>query len=65
MNTLIVIGQTGSRIAYLNISREEAIDRFLKSYPYFQNESELARLVDEFSFEDEFDVYDVYAPKKH
>lgn len=56
LNHLIVIGYMGIKRCYLNISLEEARDR------YFQSEGDVPsfELIDEFDFEDEFCAYDAY-----
>lgn len=60
INTLIIIGYTGGKRAYLNVSREEAIDRYIKSDTSDAPKEEIETLVVEFDFEDEFMVYDAY-----
>jgi hypothetical protein len=61
MNTLISIGYTGSATCYLNISREEAIERYLKDNPFTTYEDLIKEnMVDEFEFYDEFECYAVY-----
>ena len=57
-NTLIVIGSIGTKRAYLNLSREEAIARWVAS----EGEAEPADgLIDVFEFDDEFTVYDAWS----
>jgi len=60
-NILIAIGYHGQKTCYLNISREEAIERYLKANP-FTTYVDLIKenMVDEFEFGDEFDCYAVY-----
>ena len=58
MNTLVVIGWTGCKKCYLNISREEAIERY-------KEEDDFAEYLDigdieVFNFDDEFGAYDVW-----
>jgi len=54
-NKLVVIGFMGSMQCYLNVAREEAIQRFCKENQY------LDVCVAEFEFDDQFGAYDVYA----
>lgn len=57
-NTLTVIGWMGTKRAYLNLSREEAIARWVAS----EGEAEPADgLIDIFEFDDEFAVYDAWS----
>jgi hypothetical protein len=58
MNKLIVIGWMGVKTAYLNISREEAIARYMKSHG--DDEPPPDDVITEFEFKDEFGVYDAY-----
>jgi len=60
MNTLIVIGCLGIRKCYLNISKEEAIERYKKSEEIDELDSETEEDIKEFQFEDEFNAYDVW-----
>jgi len=71
MNKLVVIGLLGCRTCYLNISREEAIERWLKENALPDEESqnymrkELLRgddiyEVKEIEFTDEFETYAVW-----
>ena len=63
-NKLTVIGYLGDKSAYLNLSKEEAIRRFLDSNLNFQDcveeDVEKYRNVEEFYFDDEFCVYDAW-----
>ena len=63
MNKLISIGSLGNKNCYLNVSMEEAIERFCKSEEYtkeeFKEYIEDRFLIDEFEFEDEFYAYEV------
>ncbi len=46
---------------YLNITEEEAIQRYMKSEEMTREEFEEAELrCDEFEFDDEFEVYDIW-----
>ena len=58
MNTLIVIGWLGVRRAYLNVSREEAIRRYMEAEG--EEDPPPPERITEFSFEDEFGCYDAY-----
>lgn len=60
-NNLVLIGWLGCRVAYLNISKEEAIKRFLKT-DKDTTETELIDndQIDEFKFDDEFNCYDAW-----
>jgi 1-deoxy-D-xylulose 5-phosphate reductoisomerase len=64
-NKLTVIGYRGDKSAYLNLSKEEAIRRFLDSNLNFQDcvEEDVEKYgnVEEFYFDDEFCVYDAWA----
>ena len=53
-NKLIVIGWMGVKTAYLNVPREEAINR------YMQSRNVTSEDIEEFDFEDEFGVYDAW-----
>jgi len=61
-NKLTVIGYLGDKSAYLNLSKEEAIRRFLDSNLNFQDcvEEDVEKFynVKEFYFDDEFCVYE-------
>lgn len=61
-NKLIRIGYNGDMTCYLNITREEAIDRYLKDNPFTTYEDLVKEnMVDEFEFNDEFLAYAVYS----
>lgn len=53
-NKLVVIGYLGSKTVYLNVSREDAIQRFR------QNDGCDVVYVEEFEFDDSFGAYDVW-----
>lgn len=58
-NKLITIGWLGIRTAFLNVSREEAIRRYLQKNP---EDADVAdKLVHEFEFDDEFYTYEADA----
>ena len=59
MNKLISIGILGMMTCYLNISNEEAIQRYCKSMDMSIEEFDHNELK-VFYFSDEFDAYDVY-----
>lgn len=65
-NKLITIGWTGTKRCYLNVPREEAVRRFVKSEMYgYETTEEIAlttaeSLVEEFEFDDEFGAYDAW-----
>ena len=60
MNTLIVRGWLGCKKCYLNISREEAIERYKRDDGTSEEEfSAIEEDIEEFQFEDEFGAYDV------
>ena len=65
MNKLVVIGWRGIRTCYLNITLQEAIDRFIKTeeitLEYF-NSSEVGCEIIE--FDDEFGAYEVWGLNK-
>lgn len=61
MNTLIIIGWTGEKTAYLNISPEAALERFLADNEYLANDIEYVRgSIQKIEFEDSFHVYDAW-----
>ena len=60
MNTLIVIGYMSGKIAYLNITLDEAKNRYRKSNSLPENEN-IDELISSFTFNDEFCVYDAYS----
>lgn len=63
-NKIIAIGYTGNFTCYLNISRKEAIERYMKNNPFITLEDIVIEyMVKEFEFDDEFLSYSVY-PKK-
>lgn len=55
-HTLVTIGYLGSRRAYLDLSKEEAFNRYLKAEGEVPPHS-----VRSFEFDDEFEVYDAWA----
>ena len=62
VNTLISIGYLGTKTCYLNISREEAIERYLKDNPFTTYKDLITDdMIDEFQFYDEFGCYSVYS----
>lgn len=61
-NTLVVIGWLGDRTAYVNVPREEAIDRYRKSRGMEPDELLESRLISESFFTDELWAYDVSGP---
>lgn len=64
-NKLTVIGYLGDKNAYLNLSKEEAIQRFmqdnLRDEDCNKEYVEKYGNVEEFYFDDEFCVYDAWA----
>jgi hypothetical protein len=58
MNKIIAIGYTGQKRCYLNISREEAVSRYLNSEGIKQGLGD--EKIDEFEFDTEFAGYDVW-----
>lgn len=61
MNKLIVIGWMGIKKCYLNIPKEEAIERFCKENELTENDLNKYDLINEYVFKDEFDAYDAWA----
>ena len=64
-NTLVVIGWLGNKSCYLNVPREEAIQRYLEhNRPYAETREALEHhdKIQEFEFEDQFGAYDVFDP---
>lgn len=60
-NKLITIGYMGNQTAYLNLSQEEAINRFLASHHNFSEwEIKEHGLMSSFEFDDSFSVYDAW-----
>jgi len=55
-NKIHLIGTTGNYTAYLNMSREEAIKRYVETHPLEAGRAKIARTVE---FDDEFEVYDM------
>jgi hypothetical protein len=61
MNKLIVVGWTGVKKAYLNVSKEEAMKRYCLEDDTTTPEELLSNnLVSEFEFDTEFSVYDAW-----
>ncbi len=56
-NRLIVIGWLGDKRAYLNITREEAIARYIEAEGESLDTLLNNGLIEEFDFDDEFWVY--------
>lgn len=67
-NKLITIGWLGVKRCYLNISREEAVRRYVEKEATFYTPEEFAKekeyieanMVEEFEFDDEFEAYDAW-----
>lgn len=63
MNKLVVIGLIGDKICYLNVSKEEAIERYCKcrgiSTDLVKKEIDDG-YVTEYTFDDEFSAYEVW-----
>lgn len=57
-NKLIVIGWMGTKVAFLNVDREEAIRRAREEHDFDDVDAE--HHVYEFEFNDVFGVYDAY-----
>jgi hypothetical protein len=60
MNKLILIGFNGIKSCYLNISLEDAINRYCKKERVSKEYVIENDLVSEITFKDEFGAYDVY-----
>ena len=61
MHTLVTIGYTGSNRCYLNVSIEEAIKRFCKTWNIDKKEfDEREYIIESFDFIDEFEAYDIW-----
>ncbi|HEY9640146.1 MAG TPA: hypothetical protein V6C57_06660 [Coleofasciculaceae cyanobacterium] len=60
-NTLISIGWKGDKRCYLNVSKEEAIKRYVESEGMTTDKVIANDFVDEFEFDDEFGSYAVYS----
>lgn len=60
MNTLVVIGYLGGYDVFMNVDREQAIERYAKKHDvtveYVKNEYRITEL----EFTDEFEVYDIW-----
>ena len=54
-NHLVVIGWMGAKKAYLNVSREEALRRYVETEGEIDGEH-----IAEFDFDDQFCVYDAW-----
>ncbi len=63
MNTLVIIGWTGLKSAYLNLTEEEARNRYLEEYGL---QPEDFKNVDKqvITFQDSFGVYDAWSRGK-
>jgi plasmid maintenance system antidote protein VapI len=59
VNRIVTIGFLGSQTCYLNVSREEALRRYLEENNFYSRE-EAQCMLREFQFEDSFEVYDVF-----
>lgn len=57
MNTLIIIGYAGARRCYLNITLDEAKQRYLKSSGEVRISDDRIEII---SFKDEFAAYDIW-----
>lgn len=57
---LIVIGSTGQRLAFLDVPKDEAVDRYVKWCLEVEFIHPQPLLVNEFDFDDEFGVYDAW-----
>jgi len=61
MNKLVVIGYMSSKKCYLNISKEDAVEKYCKSEEITEKEFEDMNLIlDEIEFDDVFSAYDVW-----
>lgn len=60
MNRLVVIGFTGVKRAYLNLSKDEAMRRYASAESVEIQDLEKSEFTKEFAFEDEFGVYDAW-----
>jgi len=61
MNNLITIGFIGLKRCYLNLTQDEAIDRYIKSENITRQEFDAADIsVDNLDFNDEFSAYDTW-----
>lgn len=60
-NRLVVIGWVGSKRVYLNVPKEEAIQRYLQ----YQGQKELCgEDIEVYEFDDEFEAYSIWAEKE-
>lgn len=61
-NKLIIIGHLGLKTAYLNISKEEAIQRYIETEKSFPDDEIIVteNMIQEIEFNDEFSVYDAW-----
>ena len=55
VNHLILIGWTGSKSCYLNVTREEALRRYMEANPEDEDPT-----IKELDFTDEFTAYDAW-----
>lgn len=69
-NKLVVVGWLGVKKCYLNVPREEAIDRYVKSeLAGYETPEQIQKMrkdvaamwTEEFEFDDEFSAYDAWA----
>jgi hypothetical protein len=64
-NRLIYIGYTGMMKCYLNISKDDAIERYIRENNISREDfDEYAIKIDYFDFDDEFCAYDVWSDKE-
>lgn len=61
MNKLVVIGPLGQMTAFLNVSKDEAIERWLAENA---DEADEPLFVEELEFDDCFKVYEAWVPRK-
>lgn len=57
-NTLVIIGFMSGKRAYLNMSKEDAVKKYLLDNPGDDDIVNEPGFVEEFQFDNEFDVYD-------
>ena len=62
-NRAVLIGCIGIKTVYINVSREDAINRYVAANPEFAHEIGEPGMIREFEFIDEFGVYEAWEPE--
>jgi hypothetical protein len=62
-NRAVLIGCIGIKTVYINVCREDAINRYVAAHPEFADEIGEPGMIREFEFIDEFGVYEAWEPE--